>query len=576
MIDLTLLTSNGHQALPPQTSAVTREFKMARAATGIATMTVTFKAGTSLNQVSETITYKISGFKVITFQDFNSSLAYSALAKNLKTVTSEILEKDVKAEFEKINDYATYNNVDSTVILSKVEVVASDEIQRQVTYKITFNIDGGEQKEKDIIVNFALDLDADAKKFKDFISSAKYSELQSNTIAISGETPPNVQADFIKIPGYAKPPNLSADVTIKSVIVKTPYNASSRQVVYVVTITNGKEDKSFDLTVTFKPDFALERAKFKNFDSNFGTYIEIAIAPKNGNDVKALFEKIDGYVIPKNLATGVKIYQVVVKEELNTITRQVIYNIKLWDGKNIDTSEHGIIVTFANDLDAGAHQLVNFASSDNVQSAAALLTQNNEDVKATFEAISGYTKPVLTGGVAINKVIVKKALDATNREVAFTITLIKTNRNDGTTLATQTKDVIVTFAPSLEVEAKKFQDFVSSDSTKSDAALLKQNNDDIKTTFEAISGFAKPVLTSGVAISKVIVKKALSDSRVIFTITLTYEDDRKTKDITVTFKKVSISKSESLSTGAIVGIAIGSIAGLGILGYLIYYLMKRK
>ena len=310
VIDLSPLTSNGHQAMPPQTSIVTREFKIARAATGIATMTVTFKAGTSLNQVSDTITYKIKGFKVITFQDFSSSLAYSALAKNLKTVTSEILEKDVKTEFEKINDYATYNNVDATVKLLKVEVVASDETQRQVTYKITFNIDGGEQKEKDIIVNFALDLDADAKKFKDFISSAKYNELQSNTIAISGETPPNVQADFIKIPGYAKPANLSVDVTIKSIIVKTPYNASSRQVVYVVTITNGKEDKSFDLTVTFKPDFALERAKFKNFDSRLGTYAEIAIAPKNGNDVKALFEKIDGYVIPENLATGVKIYQV--------------------------------------------------------------------------------------------------------------------------------------------------------------------------------------------------------------------------------------------------------------------------
>ena len=574
--DLTPLTSNGHQALPPQTSGVTREFKIARAATGTATMTVTFKAGTSLNQVSETITYKISGFKVITFQDFSSSTTYSSLSKKLKIVTSEPLAKDVKAEFEKINDYATYNNVDSTVILSKVEVVASDEIQRQVTYKITFNIDGSEQKEKDIIVTFALDLDADAKKFKDFISSAKYSELQSNAIATSGETPPNVQADFIKIPGYAKPPNLSADVTIKSVIVKTPYNASTRQVVYTLTITNGKEDKSFDLTVTFKPDFALERAKFKNFDSNFGTYIEIAIAPKNGNDVKALFEKIDGYVIPKNLATGVKIYQVVVKEELNTITRQVIYNIKLWDGKNIDTSEHGIIVTFANDLDAGAHQLVNFSSSDNVQSAAALLPQNESNVKATFEAITNYDKPTLAKNVKITKVIVKKALDASTRKVTFTITLAKTNQNDGATLATQTKDVIVTFAPNLDEEAKKFSDFTSSDNVKSKAALLKQNNDDIKTTFEAISGFTKPVLTSGVQMSKAIVKKALSDSRVIFTITLAYEGIRKTKDVTVTFKKVSISKSESLSTGAIVGIVIGSIAGLGILGYLIYYLMKRK
>ena len=572
--DLTPLTSNGHQALPPQTSGVTREFKMARAATGIATMTVTFKAGASLNQVSETITYKISGFKVITFQDFNSSLTYSALAKNLKTTTNEILEKDVKAEFEKINDYATYNNVDSTVILSKVEVVASDEIQRQVTYKITFNIDGGEQKEKDIIITFALDLDADAKKFKDFISSAKYSELQSAT---SGETSPNVQADFIKIPGYAKPPNLSADVTIKSVIVKNPYNASNRQVVYVVTITNGKEDKSFDLTITFKPDFALERAKFKNFDSRLGTYAEIAITPKNGNDVKALFEKIDGYVIPENLAIGVKIYQVLVKEELNTITRQVIYNIKLWDGKNIDTSEHGIIVTFANDLDAGAHQLVNFASSDDVQSVAALLPQNESNVKTTFETITNYDKPTLAKNVKITKVIVKKGLDASTRKVTFTITLLKTNQNDASaTPITKAKDVIVTFAPSLDEEAKKFQDFVSSDNVKSKAALLKQNSDDVKTTFEAISGFAKPVLTSGVQISKAIVKKALSDSKVIFTITLTYESIRKTKDITVTFKKVSIAKSESLSTGAIVGIAIGSIASLGILGYLIYYLMKRK
>ena len=577
VIDLTPLTSNGHQAMPPQTSGVTREFKIARAATGIATMTVTFKAGASLNQVSDTITYKINGFKVITFQGFNSSLAYSALAKNLKTVTSEILEKDVKTEFEKINDYATYNNVDATVKLLKVEVVASDETQRQVTYKLTYTVSGGIEKQKDIAITFALDLDADAKKFKDFISSAQHSELKSTINVASGDTPPNVQADFIKIPGYARPANLSADVLIKSVIVKTPYNASTRQVVYMVTITNGKEDKSFDLTVTFKPDFALERVKFKNFNSNLGTYSEIAIAPKSGNDVKALFEKIDGYVIPQNLATGVKIHRVVVNVALNIVTRQVIYSIRLWDGKNIDTNEYGIVVTFAKDLDAGAHQLSNFTSSDNVKSLAALLPQNDSNVKTTFEAISGFARPQLSKNVKIAKVVVKKALDAITRKVTFTITLAKTNQNDASATSTiKAKDVIVTFAPSLDEEAKKFQDFVSSDNVKSKAALLKQNNDDIKTTFEAISGFAKPILTSGVQMSKAIVKKALSDSRVIFTITLTYEGDRKTKDITVTFKKVSIAKSETLSTGAIVGIAIGSIASLGILGYLIYYLMKRK
>ena len=575
--DLSALISNGHQALPPQTSGVTREFKIARAATGSATMTVIFKAGTGLNQATDTITYKINGFKVITFQDFSSSLAYSALARNLKTVVSEPLAKNVKTEFEKINDYATHNNVDPTVTLSKVEVVTSNETQRQVTYKLTFNIDGGEQKEKDIVVTFALDLDADAKKFKDFISSAQHSELKSTISAASGDTPANVQADFIKIPGYARPANLSADVSIKSVTIKTPYNASTRQVVYIVTITNSKEDKSFDLTVTFKPDFALERAKFKNFDSNFGIYSEIAKAQKNGDDVKALFEKIDGYATPKNLATGVKIYQVVVKEELNTITRQVIYSIKLWDDKNIDTGEYGIVVTFAKDLDAGAHQLVNFASSDNVKSVAALLPQNESNVKTTFEAISGFARPQLAKNVEITNVVVKKALDPIARKVTFTITLAKTNQNDvSATPTAKTKDVIVTFAPSLDEEAKKFNDFVSSDNVKSKAALLKQNSDDVKTTFEAISGYIKPVLTSGVQMSKVIVKKALSESRVIFTITFTYEGDRKTKDITVTFKKVSIAKSEGLSTGAIVGIAIGSIASLGILGYLIYYLMKRK
>ena len=575
--DLTLLSSNGHQALPSQTSGVTREFKIARAATGIATMTVTFKASTSLNQVSDTITYKINGFKVITFQDFSSSTTYSSLVRNLKTVVSEPSAKNVKMEFEKINDYATYNNVDASVKLLKVEVVASDETKRQVTYKLTYTVNGGTEIQKDIAITFALDLDADAKKFKDFISSAKYSELQSSTETTNGETPPNVEANFIKIPGYASPANLSADVSIKNVIVKTPYNASNRQVVYTLTITNGKEDKSFNLNVTFKPDFASERVKFKNFDSNFGTYSEIAMAPKSGDDIKALFEKIDGYAAPQNLAIGVKIHQVVVKVALNTITRQVIYSIRLWDGKNIDTNEYGIVVTFAKDLDAGAHQIANFTSSDNVQSEAALLPQNESNVKTTFEAISGFVRPQLAKNVEITKVVVKKALDPITRKVTFTITLAKTNQNDASaTPTTKTKDVIVTFAPSLDEEAKKFKDFVSSDSTKSDAALLKQNNDDIKTTFEAISGFTKPVLTSGVAISKVIVKKALSDSKAIFTITLTYDGDRKTKDITVTFKKVSIAKSESLSTGAIVGIAIGSIAGIGILVYLIYYLMKRK
>ena len=575
--DLSALTSNGHQAMPSQTSGVSREFKIVRAATGIATMTVIFKAGTGLNQVSDTITYKINGFKVITFQGFSSSLAYSALAKNLKTITNEILEKDVKTEFEKINDYATYNSVDATVKLLKVEVVASDETKRQVTYKLTYTVNGGTKKQKDIAITFAIDLDADAKKFKDFISSAKYSELQSSIETTNDETAPNVQDDFLKIPGYAKPANLSVDVSIKSVIVKTPYNANTRQVVYKLTITNGKEDKSFNLTVTFKPDFASERVKFKNFNSNFGTYSEIAMAPKNGNDVKALFEKTNGYAAPQNLASGVKIHQVVVKVALNIVTRQVIYSIRLWDGKNIDTNEYGIVVTFAKDLDAGTHQFSNFASSDNVQSAAALLPQNESNVKTTFEAITNYDKPTLAKNVEIAKVVVKKALDAITRKVTFTITLAKTNQNDASATPTaKTKDVIVTFAPSLDEEAKKFKDFVSSDNVKSKAALLKQNNDDIKTTFEAISGFAKPVLTSGVQMSKVIVKKALSDSRVIFTITLTYEGDRKTKDITVTFKKVSIAKSESLSTGAIVGIAIGSIASLGILGYLIYYLMKRK
>ena len=575
--DLTLLTSNGHQAMPPQTTGVTRQFKIARAATGSATMTITFTSGTSLNQVSDTITYKINGFKVITFQDFSSSTTYSSLARNLKTFTSEILEKDVKTEFEKINDYAKYNNVDSSVKLLKVEVVASDETQRQVTYKLTYTVSGGTEIQKDIAITFALDLDADAKKFKDFISSAKYSELQSSTETTNGETLPNVQADFIKIPGYAKPANLSVDVTIKNVIVKTPYNASNRQVVYIVTITNGKEDKSFNLTVTFKPDFASERVKFKNFDSNFGTYSEIAMAPKSGDDVKALFEKTNGYAAPQNLATGVKIYQVVVKVALNTITRQVIYSIRLWDGKNIDTNEYGIVVTFAKDLDAGAYQLSNFASSDNVQSVAALLPQNDSNVKTTFEAISGFVRPQLAKNVEITKVVVKKALDPITRKVTFTITLAKTNQNDASATPTaKTKDVIVTFAPSLDEEAKKFKDFVSSDNVKSKAALLKQNSDDVKTTFEAISGYTKPVLTSAVQISKAIVKKALSGSKVIFTITLTYEGISKTKDVNVTFKKLSIAKSEGLSTGAIVGIAIGSIAGLGILGYLIYYLMKRK
>ena len=575
--DLTLLTSNGHQALPSQTSGVSREFKIARATTGSATMTVIFKAGTGLNQVSDTITYKINGFKVITFQDFSSSTTYSSLARNLKTITNEILEKDVKTEFEKINDYATYNNVDSSVKLLKVEVVASDETQRQVTYKLTYTVSGGIEKQKDIAITFALDLDADAKKFKDFISSAQHSELKSTINVASGDTSPNVQADFIKIPGYVRPANLSADLSIKSVIVKTPYNASTRQVVYVVTITNGKEDKSFDLTVTFKPDFALERVKFKNFNSNLGTYSEIAIAPKSGNDVKALFEKIDGYVIPQNLATGVKIHQVVVNVALNIVTRQVIYSIRLWDGKNIDTNEYGIVVTFAKDLDAGAHQLSSFTSSDNVKSLAALLPQNDNNVKTTFEAISGFARPQLSKNVKIAKVVVKKALDAITRKVTFTITLAKTNQNDANATPTaKTKDVIVTFAPSLDEEAKKFNDFVSSDNVKSKAALLAQNSNDVKTTFEAISGYTKPVLTSGVQMSKAIVKKALSNSRVIFTITLTYEGDRKTKDITVTFKELSKTKSEGLSTGAIVGIAIGSIASLGILGYLIYYLMKRK
>ena len=575
--DLTLLTSNGHQALPSQTSGVSREFKIVRAATGSATMTVIFKAGTGLNQVSNTITYKINGFKVITFQDFSSSTTYSSLARNLKTITNEILEKDVKTEFEKINDYATYNNVDSSVKLLKVEVVASDETQRQVTYKLTYTVSGGIEKQKDIAITFALDLDADAKKFKDFISSAQHSELKSTINVASGDTPPNVQADFIKIPGYVRPANLSADLSIKSVIVKTPYNASTRQVVYVVTITNGKEDKSFDLTVTFKPDFALERVKFKNFNSNLGTYSEIAIAPKSGNDVKALFEKIDGYVIPQNLATGVKIHQVVVNVALNIVTRQVIYSIRLWDGKNIDTNEYGIVVTFAKDLDAGAHQLSSFTSSDNVKSLAALLPQNDNNVKTTFEAISGFARPQLSKNVKIAKVVVKKALDAITRKVTFTITLAKTNQNDANATPTaKTKDVIVTFAPSLDEEAKKFNDFVSSDNVKSKAALLAQNSNDVKTTFEAISGYTKPVLTSGVQMSKAIVKKALSDSKVIFTITLAYEGDRKTKDITVTFKELSKTKSEGLSTGAIVGIAIGSIAGLGMFGYLIYYLIKRK
>ena len=145
-----------------------------------------------------------------------------------------------------------------------------------------------------------------------------------------------------------------------------------------------------------------------------------------------------------------------------------------------------------------------------------------------------------------------------------------------------TKDLDFTisgFGSQILLEANKFKDFKSTDNDKSDAAVLDASDEDVQGTFKAITGYSAPNLVEGVTIKSISVKNAINDSRqVVFTIRLGFGETKVEKDVTVTFA-VSPSqqtKDTALTTTQIVGIGIGSALGLGMLGYLIYYLIKRR
>ena len=144
-----------------------------------------------------------------------------------------------------------------------------------------------------------------------------------------------------------------------------------------------------------------------------------------------------------------------------------------------------------------------------------------------------------------------------------------------------TKDLDFTisgFGSQILLEANKFKDFKSTDNDKSNVAMLDASDEDVQGTFKAITGYSAPNLIEGVTIKSINVKNAINDNRqVVFTIRLGFGETEAEKDVTVTFAaSPSQVEDTALKTSQIAGIGVGSALGVGMLGYLIYYLIKRR
>ena len=139
------------------------------------------------------------------------------------------------------------------------------------------------------------------------------------------------------------------------------------------------------------------------------------------------------------------------------------------------------------------------------------------------------------------------------------------------------KQVVPSYVVNLNFEANKFNDFNSiTPINKVPKNMRTKGSDDVKDDFANIRGYNAPSLATGVSIKRVVVL-AVSNQTVTYTITLGSSNKEVEKDVTITFAPSSSEVEDTaLTTGPIVGIAIGSIASVGILGYLIYYLIKKR
>ena len=139
------------------------------------------------------------------------------------------------------------------------------------------------------------------------------------------------------------------------------------------------------------------------------------------------------------------------------------------------------------------------------------------------------------------------------------------------------KQVVPSYVVNLNFEANKFNDFNSiTPINKVPKNMRTKGSDDVKDDFANIRGYNAPSLATGVSVKRVVVL-AVSNQTVTYTITLGSSNKEVEKDVTITFAPSSSQVEDTaLTTGPIVGIAIGSIASVGILGYLIYYLIKKR
>ena len=507
--------------------------------------------------------------------DFESPDTVESVAAILKADANA----NVKKEFEGITNYAKplfSNGVSISKVIVKTKL---NEDTRQVVYTITLkNGDQDHLTTKEVTVTFTHTLAFEANRIKNFITSDDLDVAKKFV-----ENDKDFKTEFERITGYLKP-IFANGVSIKSVAIKSSLDDNTRKVVFEVTLKKTNDESKIvqnhtkEVVVTFRPNFDREQNKFaKELISKRGIGSSLAQAAI-GDDVTISFLKFGGLTLPK-LAPGVLIKKVVVKTSLDDTNRKAIYDVTLWDTK----SQHEpfeVTVEFATDMNAALNELNDFTSTDDTKLNIELMTISNDNIKDKFTKIAGFRQPIFAPNINISEVIVATSLNVKTRQVVYKITLEKTmvTKTD-TPNEVATKNIIVTFAPDLDIEINKFKNFTTIDNDKSDAAMLEASEKNVKNTFDTITGYRAPKLEEGVAIKSIVVKRAINDrGQVVFTITLNFDQKSIEKDVVVTFTTKAIPKTndEKLKTGSIIGIATGSSLGIGIIGFLIYYLFKRK
>ena len=135
--------------------------------------------------------------------------------------------------------------------------VTKDGVSGTNEKRITFEIGG-----------FVSDLSIAANKFQDFSSTRNAKDLEEKLKIKNDDSGANdVKVEFVKIPSYVAP-GLETGTSISKVVVKTPFDESTRQVVYTLTVSDGTDSEDKDVTITFAPDWVAEIEKIKDFVDN--------------------------------------------------------------------------------------------------------------------------------------------------------------------------------------------------------------------------------------------------------------------------------------------------------------------